>query len=130
MPDVAPERPRRRPPTPGDLLVVLVLVACIPLQLLARPRAPETHMLQIQSDGEVRHVDARRDGDYEIHGPAGVTLLRVRAGEAWIAAAPCRNRLCQRMGRLGPRGSSLVCIPNRVVVSRAGGARAVDAVTR
>ncbi len=130
MPVVVPARSRRRAPTPADLLVVLALAAWIPVQLAARPRAHAPQELHIQSDAGSRRVDARVDGDYEIPGPAGVTLLRVRGGEAWIAAAPCRNHLCQRMGRLGRRGASLVCIPNRVVVAHAAGASGVDAVTR
>lgn len=124
------QRVRRRAPTPADLVLLLGLAAWIPLQLAARPQASPAHELLLRSEAGSRRVDARIDGDYDIPGPVGVTRLRVRGGEAWIVAAPCRNHLCQRMGRLRQRGPSLVCIPNHVVISHAGGAAAVDAVTR
>ena len=85
----------------------------------------------MQCDGQTeRRLDARRDFDLELRGPLGPTLLRVRHGEAWIATAPCRNHLCQRLGRISRPGRSLVCIPNRIVLRFVGRGSEVDAITR
>lgn len=122
---------RRRAPTPGDFVVLVLLVAALPLvAALGRPRG-SAHLLQVQSASQpLRVVDARHDQDVTLDGPAGRSVLRIRGGEAWISTAPCRDRVCQRLGRLRVPGRALVCVPNRIIVRFAAAGERVDAVTR
>ena len=121
---------RRRAPTPGDFIVLILLVAALPLvAALARPRG-STSLLSVQSGSQpVEVFDVRRNRDVTLEGPAGRTVLRIQGGEAWIAVAPCRDHICQRLGRLRAPGRALVCVPNRIIVRFAAAAGDVDAVT-
>ena len=123
---------RRRAPTRGDLVVLGLLAACVPVSHRLGAPSDAAHVLLVRGDsGGERVLDARRDADVEVQGPLGRTLVRLRGGEAWIESAPCRNRLCQRMGRVRGPGRSLVCVPNRVLVRFASGPGSeVDTITR
>ena len=126
------ERRRRRVPTRGDVVVMALLALLIPLTAhWTRPRGT-THSLVIRTADGVQRVDAAGDQDLTVHGPLGVTEVRLRQASAWIVTTPCRNRLCQRMGKLQGPGRSLVCIPNQVVVHFSGEATdlSTDAITR
>lgn len=128
-----PPRPgrRARAPTPGDCVLLILLVLAVPLSRGATRGAAATSLLQVHCDGAPdRRVDTRRDADLELAGPVGTTRVRIRGGQVWIAAAPCRNQLCRRMGRIDRPGRVLVCLPNRVLLAFAGGPRDVDAITR
>ena len=121
---------RRRAPTPGDFIVLIVLLAALPLVgALARPRG-STSLLSVQSGSQPAEIfDVRRDRDLTLDGPVGRTVLRIQGGEAWIAVAPCRDRICQRLGHLRRPGRALVCVPNRIIVRFAAASGDVDAVT-
>jgi hypothetical protein len=110
--------------------VLVLLAAAVPLAGgLARPPGRAAVLVVRAGDVETR-LEARRDADLPVDGPQGRTLVRLRGGAAWIAAAPCRNQLCRRQGRLTAAGRSLVCVPNRVVVRFEGTGDGVDAIAR
>ncbi len=119
-----------RAPTPADLVVVALLLALVPLVRAWRPQRNASTRLEIRGTAGMQSVDVRHDRDLEVSGPAGVTVVRIHAGQVWIARAPCRNHVCQRMGRVAGAGRSLVCVPNRVVVRFAAFDPGVDGVTR
>jgi hypothetical protein len=123
--------PRRRHPTPGDLLLFLGLVAAVPLSRRATAAGDAGGRIAVQCGDETpRSLDPHRDADLELHGPLGSTRLRIRDGEAWIESSPCRQQLCRRMGRIHGPGRVIACLPNRVLVRFEGAAPGVDGVTR
>jgi hypothetical protein len=122
---------RRRAPTPADVVLLAALVAAVPLSHRAvATTASAGFQLELCSADTRRIVDLRRDAEHEIGGALGTTVVAVRGGEAWIAHAPCANRLCMRMGRLRGAGRALVCMPNRIVVRVLGAPADVDAIAR
>jgi len=126
------EGAKRRVPTRGDLVVIALLVLLIPAShRWTRPRG-SVAFLEVQSQNGTQRLEAGRDAELDVEGPVGRTRVRLVGRTAWIERAPCRNRLCQRMGRLRAPGRSLVCIPNKVVVRFTGTPEpgATDAITR
>ena len=128
-------RTRRRAPSPGDWALLAVLVAAVPLARYAVPAHGAATRIVVRAAGAPdRFVDPGRDTTLAIAGPLGATEVRVEGREVWIAASPCRNQLCVRMGHLRAPGRALVCLPNRVMVrfaGRPGGTRPdVDTITR
>jgi hypothetical protein len=124
--------PRRRGPTRADVLLLAALLVAIPaVRRATTAEATGGRILLVRCDREPeRELDARRDMDVELQGPLGTTVLRLQSGQAWIAAAPCRNQLCRRMGRISGPGRALVCMPNRILVRFAAAPSDIDGITR
>ncbi len=48
-------------------------------------------------------------------------LLVISSGEAFISEASCPDHVCVKSGKVSLEGQTIVCLPNKVVVSIAGG---------
>ena len=56
----------------------------------------------------------------------GSCTLVIADGRATVTAATCPDRICVRHRPISRTGESIVCLPNRVVVTVVGGTPAVD----
>lgn len=56
----------------------------------------------------------------------GSCTLVIADGQATVTAATCPDHICVRHRPISRTGESIVCLPNRVVVTVVGGAPAVD----
>jgi len=64
-----------------------------------------------------------RDGDH-------YNLLVIQDKCAYIKEASCKNQLCVHQGKIRYDGQSIICLPNKVVISIVGGEKQkVDAVS-
>ena len=54
--------------------------------------------------------------------------VRISGGSVTVSAASCRNQVCTEHGGISKTGESIVCLPNRLVVTIEGG-DGYDAVT-
>ena len=55
-------------------------------------------------------------------------IVRISGGEVSVSAASCRNQVCAGHGGISKTGESIVCLPNRLVVTIEGGS-GYDTVT-
>ena len=103
----------------GDAVIVLVLLAVCGLAMSTRfsPKTP-SGAVRVTLDGKpyaVYPLDTQLD---TFIGDTGVRLV-ITDGKAYIAESDCADKLCIRAGSIGQddTGKSLVCLPNRVVVT-------------
>lgn len=73
----------------------------------------------IQTYGKKFEINLK-DTTLIIPGPLGETELRIEDGEAWIQKASCPNKLCVRQGRISRPGESIICLPNKIVITIKG----------
>lgn len=52
----------------------------------------------------------------------GKNILVIEGGEAKITEANCPDKLCTYQKSISKEGESIVCLPNKIVVSIRGGA--------
>lgn len=101
------------------LVTVLVLAALIMLwQQHARRSLATPARAQVSVDGElVQTIDLQTDGEYTIRGAAGGTNhLVVENGQIWCDEATCPDKVCVHQGKQSLDGSTIVCLPNRMIV--------------
>lgn len=120
---------RRRAPTVADWLLLGTVALLIPASWAWRHPAARPLSLEVRTATTRLRLDPRQSTELALAGPVGVTRLCVRDGAVWISAAPCRNQLCRRLGRIRGAGRSLVCVPNAIVVRLAAADADVDGVT-
>lgn len=59
----------------------------------------------------------------------GTNVLVIRDGKADMVEADCPDKLCVRQKPISKEGESLICLPNKVIVTVAGGEKnELDAV--
>lgn len=114
----------------ADVILAVVIVAATSAVWLA------TSLLNHKGEAKTIKVSSAKD-DFEIPlsdtileipGVIGQTLIRVKDGQVWVEKASCPNKVCVRQGRISKPGETIVCLPNRVVVTIEG-AKKTDAVT-
>jgi hypothetical protein len=116
----------------ADRLVLYVLLGLgVVLALTGARRAPGASVLIEGPDGFERVVPLSSSDTIWVPGPLGETVVEVRDGAVRVTESPCPHGLCVRMGKVRSPGQSVVCVPNRVVVTVAGdGDATTDAITR
>lgn len=88
--------------------------------------------IEITVDGEVygryslekeQRIPIEVDGEMK-------NVVVIEDGEAYMAEATCPDQLCVHQGRISGRSQSIVCLPNRVIVTVVDGDEAeIDSMT-
>ena len=112
------------------LLVVLAIGLAGILFLYTRPAAADGEV-EGSVDGEVvMTLPLSEDTKVTISGfDGGENLLVISDGKAEIESASCPDGVCVRHYAISRDGESIICLPNRVVVTIRGGEKGeVDAI--
>ncbi len=103
------------------ILVAAVLVLSAALYFLQGGADSVT----VKKDGEI--VGSFFLGEDRAVDIGGTNTLVIENGEAYMKSATCPDKLCIRQGKIGKKGGSIVCLPNKVAVESNSG---FDAVSR
>lgn len=98
-------------------IAILLLAACLlgAGYLLLRG---EGDTVEVTVDGEVWGVyPLDRDRRVEISVGENRNLLIIEGGKAYVAEASCPDGICAAHRPISKEGESIVCLPNRVVVT-------------
>lgn len=112
------------------LLVVLAIGLAGILFLYTRPAAADGKV-EVSVDGEVvMTLPLSEDTEVMISSfDGGENLLVISDGKAEIESASCPDGVCVRHYAISRDGESIICLPNRVVVTIRGGEKGeVDAI--
>lgn len=115
---------------PGDWLVVTA-AALVVVWLFASlwQGGPATRAV-IRAKGEVfAEVPLDRDRTLKVPGPLGESIIRIRAGQARVAADPGPRQYCVKQGWLTRAGDAAICLPNQVSLELTGSARKYDSLS-
>lgn len=108
--------------TPLDRLIVAVLLGlCLVLFVMIGARPPG-QTVEVLRNGKIffkAPLDEERT--VELQGPLGATRLEIHHGQARILSSPCPFKVCLGMGPISQRGEIIACVPNRLLVTVAGG---------
>ena len=125
--------------TKGDLILVSAAVA---LALLVwagftyLPAKPQQLVAVITVDGaEVARlaVDTESLEQITITVPRGEAIIEYGQGKVRVLPLPhtvCPNEICWRMGWISEPGQTIVCVPNKMIVTLEGDTRNIDTIIR
>lgn len=85
-------------------------------------RAPAAAVARITVDQTVvETLDLSKDTELTVTGPdGGANHLIVRDGEIWCSEATCPDKVCVRQGRKRLGNDTIVCLPNKMIVTIIG----------
>ena len=116
-----------------DLILFAVIIAAglIGMAVLYLRPAVTSVTVEVAVDGAVTMtLPLSEDTEVRIDGVnGGENLLVIEDGKAKIISASCPDGVCVRHYAISRDGESIICLPNRVVVTIRGGEKGeVDAV--
>ncbi len=86
--------------------------------------------IEVTGEGYREVFDPAVSRTLYVEGPLGTNKVVIENGAAWIEEAPCRDKVCIKMGKVKRIGDQAVCLPNRVIVEMTGSKPDVDGVSR
>ena len=108
-------------------IVLILAIALVGLCLLffnGRKTTPRSSVV-VEVDGKtVASYPLDTDGVFVLNG--GTNTLEIKDGKARISDADCPNMQCVRQGWISRGGQSIVCLPNKLIVTVTSSDRSVD----
>ena len=107
----------------ADLLLILalLLLAGAAWLYMSLTREPGGEAV-VTIDGEERaRLPLDEDGQWVFESARGENTLVIENGEAYISQASCPDHICVHQGRVSFDGETIVCLPNRLIVTIEGG---------
>lgn len=97
----------------ASILIVAALVFFI-IGLTRRDGSTVT----VESEGEIiGEYPLNIDREIEITAKNGYNLLIIKDGKAFIRDASCPDKLCVNQGKISHNGETVVCLPNKTIVT-------------
>lgn len=75
--------------------------------------------VRINAPGDVIDLPLK-DTVLSVEGPLGETLVAISKGRVSVLQSPCPRKICVNQGRISRPGESIVCLPNRIVITLQG----------
>lgn len=103
------------------LLIVLLALGLAATAVLARTGAgsPDDAKVVIKSGGEIYgRYPLGEDTEIAVPAPSGgENIVTIKGGSVTVSSASCKNQVCVRHGSISKSGESIVCLPNRLIVT-------------
>ena len=98
-----------------------VIIISLSLLLLISSNKEDGALAVVEINGTVvGEYPLGENGEFTLNG--GSNVLVIENGEAYMSFSKCPDHVCERTGKIRFVGESIVCLPNRVVVTIKGNA--------
>lgn len=109
------------------LIAVIILIAALLFFIWGKEAGREAAVVEVTVNGKKSgsyRLDSRQEIDIN-----GTNMLVIRNGMADMTEADCPDKLCVNQKAISKNGESIVCLPNKVVVTViSGDGRELDEV--
>jgi hypothetical protein len=99
------------------LALLIVLLAIFPVY----GGPGDQYTINLKGEGGTWVFPRDAEETVAVPGPLGDTVVEIRGGRARVLSSPCQNQTCVAAGYIHSHGQWTACLPNRVMVSVAGG---------
>ncbi len=106
-----------------DIVIILILLA-LSLALFASEKS-EGSFVRIESEAGSWLYELSATATVAVPGPLGETVVRIENSSATILSSPCPGQTCAG-DHIYSAPQTLVCLPNRVIVTISGESGGVD----
>ena len=108
-----------------DIVVIVVVLALVAAALCMIFLPTEGKTAEVYVDGE-KYVTLRLDKDERL--ALDHLTIVVSDGNVWVEDADCKDKICEKTGKISKEGQSIICLPNRLII-RILGKGEVEAIT-
>ncbi|HPU44228.1 MAG TPA: NusG domain II-containing protein [Dictyoglomaceae bacterium] len=107
-----------------DFLIIFILIFISIFLLLIITQGEGSYLVVVvENEAIIRlSLDKVRDGDkFEVKGPLGISIFEYREGKGFhMVSSPCPDKICIKQGYISKKGESIVCLPNKVIITIEG----------
>ena len=117
----------------NDLILIagLVVLAALVWLVLSLTQSAGAYVLVTVDGAAYGQYPLDTDAEIRIGDDTSYNILVIKDGKAEISEASCPDKLCVRQGEVSYDGQSIICLPNKVVVTVSGGEQSgYDAVAK
>lgn len=114
------------------IIAAAVLVAAAIAFLCISSFASAGKTVKVEQNGSViAELPLNEDAIYQVQSGGKTTnTVEIKNGAASVTSADCPDKICVHHREIKKSGESIICLPNKVVVSVDGAGREVDGVAR
>ena len=114
----------------GIGLLVTALCLWLIMQLVMNNSGSEELVAVITVDGEEYAQYPLKSGITMEIFVDGHNKVIIDDGVVWMEEADCPDKLCMNQGRISKAGQTIICLPNRIMVTIKGGTAQYDGVAK
>ena len=120
----------------NDVIFLAILLAVVTVFLVVYERtgtrADAGACVRVTVDGSVYGTYALGEEQEIPIVQDGVTtnVLTIRDGRADMTEADCPDKLCVSQGKISRSGQTIICLPNKIMVTIKGGKREYDGIAQ
>jgi len=98
------------------ILFLLLLSVSLAGIFFIKDIIPQSRSVLVEVNGKPVYIlPLDKNRILSVEGPEGNTFIEIKDRKVRITDSPCRNKLCVKQGWIN--SGSIVCLPNRVVVT-------------
>ena len=102
------------------LFICLILIGGA-LSYLAFSGSSSGDLVVVKVNGEIYgKYSLTKDRTITVNRDGHMNKITIKGGKVQVSKSSCKNQICVRQGSISTTHQSIVCIPNRVVVSIEG----------
>lgn len=116
----------------GDYFIIGIIILIIILFLTVFKFLQDRgHLCTVSVGGkEIYRLSLSENKEISVQGPIGETKMKVANGSICITEAPCKQKICKKMGKISHSGEIIVCIPNKIIIHvKSGYEQNLDGIT-
>ena len=110
------------------ILTASVLTVAVLVFFISRLTAKDGGRVEIEKDGRLyAEYSLTENRTVKIEDEDGFNLLIIENGKVFIKEASCPDKLCVNQGSASKNGETIVCLPNKTVITvRSGDEKETD----
>ena len=101
------------------------------LSYLASSGSPTGDLVVVKINGEIYgKYSLSKDRTITVNRNGHMNKITIKGGKVQVSKSSCKNQICVKQGSISTTHQSIVCIPNRVVVSIEGKGGEYDVISQ
>ena len=100
------------------LIIILIVVGIFLLVIwFIGPKTTKGSKAIVYRDGiEIKIIELNKNAEYKIDGMESQMIIEVHNGFISVKESGCKNQICVNHYEICNKGSSIICLPNKVEV--------------
>jgi len=103
------------------LIFIFLIFSIISIIYLFLPKGEAKYLVVQVENREILRIPLTKlkSGDkYKVRGPLGDSIFEYIEGRGvHMISSPCPDKICIKQGYINKAGESIVCLPNRVIIT-------------